>query len=292
MNQEINKNLTVIIVTFNEEKLISRAIESVAKLNVETIIFDSFSSDRTKEIAESFGCKVIQDYWENWTVKINSAISSKLIKTPWVMRVDADEFLTDELISELKSESFFDVDNEVVGFNIYRRIHFLGKWIRHGDMYQKCTRIFRYQHVKYEERILDEHVATNGKILQTRGDLVDSQDKGLSFWLKKHIRNAQIECYVDWNNTNQKDSWKNHHGMMKLRRFLKEEIYSRIPFFIRPPMYWFYRYFIRLGFLDGIQGLIFHFLHAFWYRLIIDAMIFEAKKEKGATLINLEDISG
>lgn len=285
--------LTVIMVVYNEEKLLPRALKSVSRLGVNVIVFDSYSTDDTVNIAKSFGCSVIQDEWETWTRKVDDAINSDQIKTPWVMRVDADEFLTEELIRELKGGKLSNLPEDVVGIQIPRRTYFLGKWIKHGDMYpQYVLRISRHKKAHYEDRIMDEHIVIKGDTVRIDGDIVDSPDRGLTPWMEKHLKYAKIECSAVYYDMNDKNSWRNHVGAVRNRRFLKEKVYAKIPLFIRPFFYWFYRYFIRLGFLDGVQGAIFHFLHAFWYRFIIDALLFEAKITKGESVETYESIWG
>ena len=291
IREELEDLLTVVMVVYNEEKLLPRALESVARLNVNVVIFDSYSTDNTIEIAKSFGCSVVQDEWETWTVKVDSAINSDQITTPWVMRIDADEFLTDELVSELTEGVLSGLSQSVVGLWTPRRVHFLGRWIKHGDMYPKhVLRISRHKSMHYEDRILDEHLVVTGETRYIVGDIVDSPDRGLVLWMAKHLKYAEIECTVAYHSINKTRSWREHHGMIKVTRFLKEYVYSKLPLFIRPFIYWFYRYFIRLGFLDGTQGAIFHFLHSFWYRFIIDALLFESKITKGKSVHTYDEL--
>ena len=281
MKEELKELLTIVMVVYNEEKLLPRALESIARLNVNVIVFDSYSSDKTVEIAKSFGCVVVQDEWDTWTVKVDSAINSDQVTTPWVMRIDADEFLTDELVSELKRGRLSELSKNVVGLWVARRFYFLDKWIKHGDMYpQHVLRISRHKSMHYEDRIMDEHLVVSGETDYIAGDIVDSPDRGLSSWIEKHLRYAKTECIVAHYSMNKTNSWRDHIGKVKIRRFLKERVYSRLPLLVRPFIYWFYRYFLRLGFLDGRQGAIFHFLHAFWYRFMIDALLFESKATK------------
>ncbi len=291
IREKIEDLLTVVMVVYNEERLLPRALESIARLNVNVVIFDSYSTDNTVEIAKSFGCIVIQDEWETWTVKVDSAINSDQVTTPWVMRVDADEFLTDELVSELTEGALSGLSQNIVGLWTPRRFHFLGRWIKHGGMYpQHVLRISRHKSMHYEDRIMDEHLVVSGETGYIAGDIVDSPDRGLASWMEKHLRYAEVECSVAYHSINKTSSWREHAGMIKVKRFLKENIYVKLPLFIRPFLYWFYRYFLRLGFLDGAQGVIFHFLHAFWYRFIIDALLFESKITKGESTHTYDEL--
>lgn len=282
---KLNGKLSVIIPVLNEEVLLPRALESIKRIGVQVFILDSGSTDRTVEIAESYGCIVHQGEWGSFSEKLNWGLSQLKIKTEWVMRLDADEYLTDELVHELKSGALEQMSSATNGIWVGRRIFFLGSRIKYGGMgAQPHVRITRVGKASYEQRLTDEHIVLNGGVFgKLQADIIDDPDRGLTSWLKKHIAYAETECFSDYH-LKKKSTWKSLHGSAKYRRFIKENIYAYTPLFIRPFVFWFYRYFLLLGFLDGFRGLIYHFLHAFWYRFIIDALIFEAKLTQGKSV--------
>ena len=277
--------LTIIIPILNEEVVLPRALASAKRLGVEVFILDSGSTDRSLEIAKEHGCHVTLGQWGSFSEKLNYGLNQLPIKTEWVMRLDADEYLTEEFIVNI-GPLLDSVGDEVEGIIVRRRFVFLNRWIKHGGMYPlEHMRITRKGKATYEARILDEHVGVSGGVIRMTGDIVDEDQKGLVNWLSKHVRYAEAQCYMDWNFAHQSaKSWKTLEGGLKWRRFLKEEIYARSPSFIRPFGFWFYRYILLLGFLDGKPGFIWHFLHAFWYRYAIDALIYEAQITKGESV--------
>lgn len=284
LEYKLADNFSILIPTFNEEMLLPRALESAKRLGVKIFVLDSFSTDDTVNIAKSAGCSVHQGQWGSFSEKMNWGLKELPFDTTWVMRLDADEYFTEELIQELESGVLKKVDEEVGALWIGRRIFFLGKWIKHGGMNsQPHARIMRVGKAKYEPRLIDEHVQVEGKFAELKGAVVDDPARGLLAWMRKHLLYAETECYAEFNIAKQV-TWTQLHGSAKYRRFLKEAIYLRMPLFVRPFGFWAYKYIFLLGFLDGIHGLIYHFLHAFWYRFVIDALIFEGRLTKGASV--------
>lgn len=273
--------LSILIPVLNEEKLLPRILANLARLDVEVFILDSGSTDSSIEIAKSFGCQVTQGQWGSFSEKLNWGLSNLPFKTSWVMRLDADEYLSDEFIREIGS-ILLNVDSKTDGLWVGRRIVFLGKWLRFGAMYPlEHLRITRVGRAHYENRLMDEHVHVEGEVRRISADIYEEDIKGLVTWSRKQVGYAETECYIHHNRLAEKRSWITLQGSARWRRFLKEEMYARSPLFIRPLFFWFYRYVLMLGFLDGIQGFIFHFLQAFWYRFLIDSLILEAKLTKG-----------
>ncbi len=281
-------DLSVIILTYNEEKHIARCIESLLPIARDIFIVDSYSTDKTVAIAESLGAKVYQNKWVNYAIQFQWGLDNCPIQTEWVMRMDSDEYILPELISEI-NEKITKITSEVSGIYIKRRVHFMDQWIKHGSYYPIwLLRIWRYKSGKIEERWMDEHIKlSSGNTIQFEHDLVDDNKNLLTWWTEKHNNYATREA-VDILNI--------IHGFIKYdevepnlwgtqeqrKRWLKIR-YASLPLFVRPVLYFHWRYFIKLGFLDGKQGLIWHFLQGFWYRFLVDAKIYQmhhiAKKE-------------
>ncbi len=287
LHSEINIGvvpLSILIPVLNEEKLLPRLLTNISRLGIDVFLLDSGSTDRTVEIAKSFGCKIIQGQWGSFSEKLNWGLSNLPFKTTWVMRLDADEYLGDEFIQKI-GPALLALDNKVDGLIVKRKIIFLGKWLRFGGMYPlEHLRITRVGRAVYENRLLDEHVHVPGLVLRVPMDILEEDVKGLVVWSRKQVGYAETECYIHHNSLAVGKTWRSLTGAARWRRFMKEEIYSRSPLFIRPFGFWFYRYLLLLGFLDGVQGFIFHFLQAFWYRFLVDALIFEAKITKGESV--------
>lgn len=281
-------NISVLILTFNEEKHIERCIKSLLPFTKEVFIVDSFSTDKTVEIAESLGVKVYQNNWVNYAVQYQWGLGNCAIETEWVMRMDADEYVLPELANEI-NDKIDTIDKDVSGVYIKRRVHFMSRWIKHGGYYPIwLLRIWRYKNGRIEQRWMDEHIKlSSGKTVQFENDLVDDNKNNLTWWTEKHnhyatreavdilniihgfIRYDEVEPNL-WGTQEQRKRW------LKIR-------YASLPLFVRPVLYFTWRYFIKLGFLDGKQGLVWHFLQAFWYRFLVDAKIYQvhhvARKE-------------
>lgn len=252
-------------------------------------IIDSFSSDDTVKIARSFGAEVKQNKWANYAKQFNWGLENFNIDTQWILRFDADEYLTEELAAEI-NRKLSSLPQEVNGVILKRRVYFMNRWIKHGGYYPtNLLRIWRNGKGICEERWMDEHIKLeNGKTITFENDFVDDNLNNLTWWTNKHNSYATREA-IDLLNIKYKflksDSITGELSQQqdKRKRWFKENFYSYLPLFLRPFLYFIYRYIFRLGFLDGIPGLIWHFLQGFWYRFLVDAKIYDierrAKKE-------------
>ena len=273
--------LSVVILTKNEEANLSACLASLKELDADVFIVDSASQDQTVTIAQQAGCQVFEHPWENYAEQLNWALENLPITTPWIMRLDADERLTPELAEELK-QVLPQSSQDISGYQVKRRVFFMGRWIRHGGYYPtRLLRIWRTGIGTSEQRYMDEHIVlSKGKIANLKHDIIDENHKGLSFWIDKHNYYADREV-KDLINTEPDVSanlLRGQFSQAKRRRWVKTNLYGRSPLFLRAFLYFLMRYTIGLGFLDGIEGLIFHFFQGFWYRFLVDAKIYELKK--------------
>jgi glycosyltransferase involved in cell wall biosynthesis len=275
--------LSVVLLTKNEEANLPATLASLQELNAEVFVVDSYSTDRTVAIAQQAGCKVFEHPFENQAQQLNWALQNLPITTPWVMRLDADERLTPELVEEFK-RVLPQTPEDITGYQIKRRVFFMGRWIRHGGYYPTwLLRIWRTGLGSCEQRNMDEHIVlARGKIANFQHDIIDENQKGLSFWTDKHNRYAEREVkdllstILDENDDLLR---ANQLSQASRRRWIKSNLYARSPLFFRAFLYFLMRYTIGLGFLDGLEGLIFHFLQGFWYRFLVDAKIYELQKK-------------
>jgi len=276
--------ITVVILTHNEELHIARCINSLASLANNIYVIDSFSTDRTIEIANSLGAVVFQNPWKNYADQFQWALDNCPIDTEWVMRMDADEYLETSLQHEI-SQRLPQVQEGVDGIFIKRKVLFYGQWIRHGGYYPLyLLRIWRAGRGRIEQRWMDEHIVLpeQARTIQFKHDLVDENLKGITFWVNKHNSYATREM-VDLLN-NKYPLFKKDEAVMsfegpqtKRKRFLKDKVYSKIPAGLRAVIYFLYRYVINLGFLDGAKGFVFHVMQGLWYRLLVDVKIMEVE---------------
>ncbi|KAB7881206.1 glycosyltransferase [Poseidonibacter ostreae] len=279
----------------NEELHIARCIESLQNIAEEIFIVDSYSTDKTVEIAQSLGAKVYQNKWTNYAIQYQWGLDNCPIKTEWVMRMDADEYILAELEQEINS-NIENVKNEVSGIYIKRRVYFKDKWIKHGSYYPTwLLRIWRYKDGHIEQRWMDEHIKlTTGETIQFENDLVDDNLNDLTWWTEKHNNYATREAVDILNIIHEFLKYDevpaNLFGSQEERkRYLKKK-YANLPLFTRPFLYFMWRYFIKLGFLDGKQGLIWHFLQGFWYRFLVDAKIYEMEKKAKDLDLSIKEV--
>lgn len=289
--------VTVLILTYNEEKHIARAIESVRPFAAQVLVVDSFSTDRTVEISAALGAVVVQNRWENNHARqLNWALDNAPITGDWIFRLDADEYVRPELVMEISGRLAF-IPAEQSGVYVKRRIHFLGRWIRYGSVYPLWVlRLWRTGQGRCESRHMDEHIQLlRGTGVRFDNDIVDDNLNDLTWWTDKHNRYAVREA-ADL--LNMKYRFAQSDGQEKLeareqsaaKRWLKERVYSRLPLFVRPFLYFVYRYFLRLGFVDGVPGLLWHMLQGFWYRFLVDAKVYEAERKAGGDPMRIAQI--
>ena len=276
--------ISVIILTKNEEANLLNCLNSLQKLNAEIFIVDSGSTDQTVEIAQKAGCQVFEHPFENQAKQLNWAIQNLPIATPWLMRLDADERLTPELAEELKLV-LPQTSDDITGYQVKRRVFFMNRWIRYGGYYPTwLLRIWRTGLGTCEQRWMDEHIVlSQGKVANLQQDIIDENKKDLSFWIDKHNHYADREVKDLLNMVVEQDDpllKKGQLSQASQRRWIKKNFYGRSPLFLRAFLYFLMRYTIGLGFLDGKEGLIFHFLQGFWYRFLVDAKIYELRKKQ------------
>ena len=268
--------IDVIILTYQEETNLPHTLQSLEGLDCSVHIVDSGSTDRTTSIARSWGANVVTHAFENQARQLNWALDALPLRAPWTLRLDADERLTKELRDEL-SQKLPSVSAGVAGFLIKRRVYFWGKWMKRGGYYPIwLLRLWRRGHARSEDAWMDEQmIVSDGSIERLNFDFIDENRKGLAFWVDKHNHYADREARMSLEGISSHAKGAVGEEVAR-RRFLKKTLYGRAPLFVRPVAYWFFRYIIQLGFLDGRAGFVFHFMQALWYRMLIDAKLYEA----------------
>lgn len=274
--------LTVVILTRDEERHIARAIASVQGIAARVFVADSGSTDRTVEIAESLGAEVLHNPWRNYATQFNWALDQLPADTDWVLRLDADEIVTlplrDQIAAALPGLGS-GIDGVVVG----RRMTFLGRPIRHGGLFPvRVLRLFRHGRGRCEDRWMDEHIKVDGPVSDLPGEILDDNLNTLSWWTSKHNAYASREVVDILNLEHRFMAYETVADLSGdqagVKRWLKERVYARMPGGLRAFAYFFYRYVLRLGFLDGREGLAFHVLQGFWYRFLVDAKLYEVRR--------------
>lgn len=280
-------DISIIILTYNEEIHLRRCLENIKELAKDIFIIDSFSTDRTLGIAREYNTVILQNRWENNHAKqLNWALEHASIRTEWVLRLDADEYLLPELVTELSEKVPF-LPEEVSGIVFKRRHYFLGKWMKHGIYPVYLLRMFRYGKAICEQRLMDEHMQLQeGKTVNFKGDFVDHNLNDLSWFCNKHVNYAireaaeLLDMELDLWGEPQSDKRDILVAQAMQKRRMKHR-YVRMPLFWRSSIYFCYRYFVKGGFLEGKEGFLWHFLQGWWYRILVDAKVFEIKRVCG-----------
>ena len=280
----MGSSITAIILTFNEGKHLQRCIDSVRPLTSDIVVVDSLSTDDTVSIAQQNGAQVLERAWENnHSTQFNWALTQLPAQTQWVLRIDADEILTPELVFEIKT-ALAHINPETVGIRFQRKMIFQGYLLKHGGMgSNQVLRMFKFGHGKSEARWMDEHIKVDGPCINLNGAIIDDNLNSLDWWIAKHNNYASREA-VDLLNLKyqfmQIDRLEGDTGRSGagLKRKIKEGVYAKLPGGMRAYAYFLYRYIVLLGFLDKKTGRQFHYLQALWYRSLVDMKVAEVER--------------
>ena len=284
--------LTCIILTLNEEIHLKRCLQSISKVCERIVIVDSNSSDKTELIAKDFGADFYKNNFINYSTQFNWALKNCSINSEWVLRIDADEYLSDELQADIQ-KNLKEIPNNINGIYVKRLMYFLNKPLKMSGMYPIWhIKIWRNNSAVCEQRWMDERmVLKNGETIKFKGDLIDHNLNNLTWWTQKHNNYSTREA-IDildkiYNFTNHNSVPANLYGNGEERRRWFKERYLNLPLFIRPFLFWFIRYFFQGGFLEGKNGFIWNTLQCLWYRFLVDIKIYEAYKKAGRNKIAL-----
>ncbi len=281
--------ISAIILTFNEKNNIKQCLESIYSFIDQIIVIDSGSSDITLNIVKNYTNNIYLHPFDNYSKQFSWALINTNILNDWILRLDADERWSEKGFGNLKR--IIDSGN-IDGVYVKMKIYFMGKWIKHGDFYPNYfLRVFKKSKSQIEDRWMDEHIIVNGKTVISDIDVIESnydRQKDITLWIDKHNKYSTreaIEYLINKDSLTTLNTIGNFSGnKTERKRWVKENIYNKLPLFIRPFLYFFYRYVFKLGFLDGKEGLIFHLLQGFWYRFLVDTKIYQimmmTRKEK------------
>jgi len=266
--------ITFIVLTYNEAINLPHLLNNISGFAKDVLILDSYSTDKTVEIAESHGAKVFFREFDDFSMQRNYALENLPIQTEWIFFIDADEMLTNDLKNEICLKLN---ETKVDGFYIKRRFYWKGKWIKHGYYPIWLLRLGRYGKIKCDSRPINEHlICSNDNVDKLQNDFLDYNRKNLSDWIAKHNNYSDREA-IQLINRDTNDKGKFFGNQYERKRWFRQHVWLKLPPLIRPLIYFLYRYFLRLGFLDDKEGFMYHFMHAFIYRIIIDFKYLEKK---------------
>ena len=277
----------VILLSFNSEDTLGATLSRAVQLSDQIFVVDSFSSDGTIALAASYGAKVVQHAFENYGAQRNWGIDNLPITRKWQLHLDADEVMDEELVASIQALPY---DPEHSGYFIPRYVKFLGRVMRHGGMSPTWhLRLFRSGVGRCEDRKYDQHflltpeatgsgAASSRTTGQLPGVMIDDIAMSISEWTARHNRWADGEvAEMDAGEGAAGRIVADAKGNPAQRKRALRQKYNNLPLFVRPFALFGYRYFFKLGFLDGTEGFIFWVLQTFWFRFLIDAKIWEKR---------------
>jgi glycosyltransferase involved in cell wall biosynthesis len=259
----VNTRVSVLVPTLDEELNLAECLQSVAWAD-EVFVVDSFSHDRTLEIARARGAEVVQHAFESYSRQKNWALANLPFRNDWVLIVDADERVTPELQCEI--ERAID-STECDGYYLNRRFIFLGSWIRHAGWYPSWNlRLFRHRLGRYDDREVHEHVVLQGRVGYLRSDLLHLDRRGLEAYVARHNRYSSLEASARLKaERGAPDRARLPVSLLaspvQRKRFLRERVWPHVP--AKAVALFMYMYVLRRGFLDGRAGLALCVFHAF-----------------------------
>jgi glycosyltransferase involved in cell wall biosynthesis len=271
-------NLSIIVLTFNEAIHLERLLGNLLQLTDKIYVVDSFSTDETTAILEAKHIVYTQHAFVNHSKQINFAIESNPFETTWTMRMDADELISQELMNELVYKLGLFSTSDINGFYMKRKVLFFGKELNYGNLNPMwLLRLWRNGEGVCNEKWMDEKIVLkNPKTLKLDHVFYDHNLNDLTWWTQKHNNYASREAieilkekYLRKTSTTEKASNRD------LILFALKSFYNKVPIFLRPILLFLYSYFLRLGFLDGKQGLVWNILQVLWYRFLVDSKVFE-----------------
>jgi glycosyltransferase involved in cell wall biosynthesis len=271
-------DVAVVILTFNEEPNLWQALTSVCGWAAQVFIFDSYSTDRTLEVARQFNCEVVQHPFVDYAKQRNAALENLPIAAQWVLFLDADEWLTCELKDEISQ--LLARGPEENGFYIKRRLIWMGRWIRRGYYPTWILRLFRYGKGRCEDRAVNEHIVVEGRTGYLKQDFVHEDRKGLLDWVAKHnsYSTREAEELFRKGTAGQIAARLWGGSQAERKRWVRDRVWTQLPPLVRPFLYFLYRYVIKGGFLDGGAGFSYHFLQALCFMMLIDLKYLEMRQ--------------
>ncbi len=285
----LSNTISAIILTYNEEIHLDRLLVKLSKVCNKLFIVDSGSTDQTLQIAAKYNAEVIYNKFENHPKQWHFALTTCKVTTPWVICLDADHFLSDELLQKLEHFSDENIDKDVNGIFLNRHNYFQGSRLKFGG-YRNfyMLKLFRTGKVHSDlNENMDHRFIVEGKLIVWKDAVLNEEnlkENDIDFWLQKHIKYSSLVAEEEWERRTgirKQNVKRSLFGNPNEKKAYLKNIWWSMPLFMRPYLYYFYRFIILGGFLENRTGRTFHYLHAFWFRYLIDIKLYQIKKGKG-----------
>lgn len=272
--------VTVLIMCENEEQNIGYALDSVVGYASQVVVADSFSTDRTAQIIREKYPMVdfYQSRFIHWAQQRNWMLEHCNIKNEIVLFLDADEQAPSGLIDEILEIERSGKPWRAADVKI--EYYFLGSRLRHAYGHPRIKRIFKKTGLRFAGDGAREYALVSSDCVSLRTPLIHSDHKPLETWLMRHIHNAEMEgiAFIGPQTMLRGDERRALTTILRLKLLVRSHIWNRLPLLMRPFLYFFYRYIVKGGFLDGAPGLVYCYLHAVWYMSLVDIKIYEWKR--------------
>lgn len=275
---DIRGTVAAVILTYNEESNLARCLEGVAGWCQDVFVVDSGSTDRTHEIARSYGANVFVHEFVNHPRQWMWALDNLPFTTDWVLALDADHFVSPKLKEQIR-DVLERARPGVWGYYCTHTQMFRGRPVR--GLKESWLHLIHRQHARVDEtELVDARFVVDGETRALAGEVIEDNRKELSteFWIEKHRRYARRVAIEE---VLRRSGWLSWDLSPRLFGNPDERVmwfktrWYKLPLFVRPILYFLYRYVIRGGFLDGRNGLTFHIRHALWFRLLVDRKVLE-----------------
>ena len=281
--------VTLLVTTRNEELNIEKCLRSAHGVVEQIIVLDSESSDATVAISQAYAEVVTLAYDHTRIIPwiYQWGLDHLAIRNDWVLILEADQELTPELNAEL--HRLFAQQPAKNGYYIRRRQVFRGKALRFGGYGSKLMlKLFRRSSGELDPTETDTRVYVKGETGRLKSSIIEHnlKEDDILFYLQKHLRYADVFAREEFQRRQEGLHWKLRprlFGTPDERVIWMKRVYFRLPLYLRPFLYFFYRYIVLLGILDGKVGGAFHFLQAFWFRLVWDMRLEELLKNPPAS---------
>ena len=299
-----NPSISVIILTFNSAATLGQTLRAALQVSDDIHLVDSGSSDNGLALAEQIIAatntarsathrphallSVTHHPFENYGAQRNWAMENLALSHDWVLNLDADEQLSPPLIRAINDIQAVGFPPDINGYFLPRLVRFLGRNLSHGGLYPTWhMRLFRRQFGRCEARLYDQHFLVDGRAERINHPMIDDVRLSLSEWTARHNRwsdaeAAEILLMTEPGKTSTTSGrvtakWRGGNPIERKRAL--RGWYQATPLFLRAFLLFLYRYVVRLGFLDGREGLIYLVLQCFWFRFLVDAKLFEQKQQ-------------
>lgn len=278
------QDIACIILTKDEDIHIERCIRSAQQVCRDIWVVDSYSTDSTCALAEAMGAHVVQHPFTNQAEQINWAIDNLPITNQWLWRLDADEIISEQL-AEIAERELRLLPDGVNGIYVNKEIVFMNHALRHGGWYPAPQiKIVRRGFGRSEDKVMDEHlIITSGETVYWNADQTDWNLRSLDWWWHKHEGYAKREAQ---NLLQMENESTGHNDGLRARLFGSEaerkrwfkQLYAHCPLYVRPFVYFFSRYFLMGGWMDGYAGWYWHTRQGLRYRLLVDYELSKLRK--------------